>query len=65
MQSLFFENTVAEVMDRMQEYSELKVRRALKNSKMLSSDVSAAYDPNYASVNEMKKYSIHGKRSCI
>ena len=33
MQSLFFENTVAEVMDRMQEYSELKVRRALKNSK--------------------------------
>ena len=61
MQSLFFENTVAEVMDRMQEYSELKVRRALKNSKMLSSDVSAAYDPNYASVNEMKNTAFMGK----
>ena len=61
MQSLFFENTVAEVMDRMQEYSELKVRRALKNSKMLSSDVSAGYDPNYASVNEMKNTAFLGK----
>lgn len=45
MQSKFFENTVAEIMDRVGEYSELKVRRALANSKMLSSDVSAGYDP--------------------
>ena len=52
--SRFFENTVAEVMDRLGEYSELNVRRALKNSKMLSSDVSAAFDPNYAAVNEEK-----------
>ena len=54
MQSKFFENTVAEVMDRMGEYNDLALRRALKNSKMLSSDVSAAFDPNYASVMEPK-----------
>ncbi len=58
--SRFFENTVAEVMDRANEYSELNVRRALKNSKMLSSDVSAAVDPNYASVNEEKNAAFMG-----
>jgi len=52
MQSKFFENTIAEVMDRVDEYSEIKLRRCLKNSKMLSSDVSAAFDPNYSSVME-------------
>lgn len=61
MQSHFFENVVAEVMDRIGDYSELKVRRALKNSKMLSSDVSAAYDPNYASVNEKKNSAYFGR----
>ena len=59
-QSKFFENTVAEVMNCAGEYNELNVRRALKNSKMLSSDVSAAYDPNYASVNEEKNASLYG-----
>ena len=52
MHSKFFENAVAELLDRQGEYSELKVRRAMQNSVMLSSDVSAAYDPNYASVFE-------------
>ena len=61
MQSRFFENMVAEVMDRCCEYSELKLRRALANSYMLSSDVSAAYDPNYASVFEKKNAAYFGK----
>lgn len=61
MQSKFFENTVAEVMDRMNEYTELNVRRALRNSKMLSSDVSAAFDPNYASVMEPKNSAYFGQ----
>jgi len=61
MQSKFFENTVAEILDRMGDYSELKLRRALKNSKMLSSDVSAAFDPNYASAMEMKNAAFFGK----
>lgn len=61
MQSRFFENMVAEVMDRCGEYSELKLRRALANSYMLSLDVSAAYDPNYASVFEKKNAAYFGK----
>ena len=62
MHSRFFENCIAELYDRMGDYSELKVRRALQNSVMLSSDVSAAFDPNYASVNEKKNtaYFAHG-----
>ncbi len=50
MQSRFFENTVAEVMNAAGEYSELALRRALANSSVLSSDVSAAFDPNFPSV---------------
>ena len=61
MQSCFFENALAEVMDRMGVYSELKVRRALQHSKMLSSDVSAAYDPNYAGVMETNNCAYFGK----
>lgn len=61
MYSKFFENTVAEVMDRLNDYSELKVRRALSNSQMLSADVSAAYDPNYPSVNEKKNTAYLGR----
>ena len=61
MQSRFFENTVAEVMDRVGEYSDLKLRRALKNSKMLSSDVSAAFDPNYPSVMDKKNAAYFGR----
>lgn len=61
MQSRFFENTVAEIMDRIGEYSELKLRRTLTNSKMLSSDVSAAFDPMYESAFEKKNAAYFGK----
>ncbi len=62
MQSKFFENTVAELMDRCGCYSELKLRRTLTNSVMLSSDVSAGFDPNYPAVFERKNsaYMGHG-----
>ena len=56
-----FENCVAEVMNLAGDYSELAVRRALKNSKVLSSDVSAAFDPNYPSVMEKKNSAYFGK----
>lgn len=56
----FFENMTAEVMERMGQYSELKLRRALTASNMLSSDVNAAFDPNYASVSEKKNTSFFG-----
>lgn len=61
MHSKFFENVVAELMDRLGEYSSLKLRRALANSKMLSADVTAAYDPNYPSVMEKKNSAYFGK----
>ena len=60
MQSRFFENTVAELMDRAGVYSELGLRRCLKNSRMLSSDVSAAFDPLYASCFEKKNSAYFG-----
>lgn len=61
MRSKFFENTVCEIIDRLGEYSELKLRRCLKNSKMLSSDVNAAYDPMFASAFEKKNSSYFGR----
>ena len=54
MRSHFFENMVAEIMELAGDYSELKLRRALAASCMLSSDVSAGFDPAYASVFEKK-----------
>lgn len=61
MQSKFFENAVAEVMDCSNQYSELNLRKALANSRMLSADVSAAYDPNYPSVMEKRNAAYFGK----
>ena len=60
MQSRFFENMTAELMELMGEYSELNLRRCLSNSTMLSSDVSAGYDPSYASCFEKKKSAFMG-----
>lgn len=61
MQSRFFENTVAEVLNLVGEYSELNVRRCLAASDMLSSDVSAAFDPSYASAFEKKNAAFFGR----
>ncbi len=61
MQSRFFENAVAEVLALCGQYTDLALRRALQNSRMLSSDVSAAYDPNYPSVSEKKNVAYFGK----
>ena len=60
MQSAFFENTVAELMNCMGSFSELGLRRTLRNSKMLSSDVSAAFDPNFPSFFEKKNAAHFG-----
>lgn len=54
MHSRFFENIVAEILLLMGEGADIKVRRTLQNSRMLSSDVSAAYDPMYAEVFEKR-----------
>lgn len=54
MHSRFFENTVAELIALTEGESDLKLRRAMANSKMLSSDVCAAYDPLYAEAFERR-----------
>jgi aspartyl aminopeptidase len=61
MRSGFFENTVAELLACCGQYSDLALRRSLANSKMLSSDVSAAFDPTYASVYEKKNAAYFGR----
>lgn len=61
MQSRFFENAVAELINLEGSYSELKLKRCLKNSRMLSSDVNAAYDPLFADAFEKKNSSYCGK----
>ncbi|MDU2570420.1 MAG: aminopeptidase, partial [Veillonella sp.] len=60
MQSRFFENAVAEVLTLMGKPNSVSVRRTLENSRMLSSDVSAGYDPLYASAFEKKNASYLG-----
>lgn len=60
MQSKFFENAVAEVMNLTGEYSELNLRRCLSKSCMLSSDVSSAYDPGFAASFDKKNVAYLG-----
>ena len=64
-QSKFFENTVAELINLSTTYSELKVRHAMENTKMLSSDVSAGFDPLYAGVNDPKNAAYLGNGICF
>ncbi len=61
MQSCFFENSVAELMEACGCYSELALRRTLRNSRMLSSDVSAGFDPAFADAFEKKNAAYLGR----
>ncbi|MCR5271991.1 MAG: aminopeptidase [Lachnospiraceae bacterium] len=61
MHSKFFEDSVAEILNLMDGYTSISLRRALRNSRVLSSDVSAAYDCNFAEVNEKKNSAYLGK----
>ena len=61
MHSRFFENVIAELVALESSESDLKVRRALQNSCMLSSDVSAAYDPMYAEAFEKRSSAFFAK----
>ena len=60
MHSKFFENAVAELFEKLGDFSELKLRRALAHSTMISSDVSAAYDPIYTEVYDKKSSCFFG-----
>lgn len=62
MHSKFFENTVAELMSlEDKDYNDIKTRRALANSKVLSADVAAGFDPNYPEVSDKLNTAYLGK----
>ena len=61
MQSQLFENVMAEILNLCDDYSEIKLKRMLANSNMLSSDVSSAFDPSYASSFDKKNVAYLGK----
>ena len=65
MRSHYFENVVSELYACTADYCELGVKRALENSNMLSSDVSAAYDPNFAAAFEKKNAAYLGAGVCF
>ncbi|MBE5777577.1 MAG: aminopeptidase [Clostridiales bacterium] len=64
MKARYFENAMAEIMNLMGDYSELKLRRALAACRMLSCDVSAGYDPLYARAFEKKNAALLGHGVC-
>ncbi len=65
MNSRFFENTVAEFAELAGAKGDLALRRILQNSRMLSSDVSAGFDPNFAGVFEKKNAAFLGRGVCF
>ncbi len=65
MRAMYFENAVAELLNLTEEYSDLKLRHALANSRMLSCDVSAGFDPLFASAFEKKNAAILGNGVCF
>lgn len=65
MHSKFFENTVAELINLQGNYSDLKIKRAMSSSRVLSGDVNAAYDPNFSSVYEKANSAHMGKGVAI
>ena len=65
MNSRFFENVVAEFADLVGAKGDLALRRVLANSRMLSSDVSAGFDPNFASAFEKKNAAFLGRGLCF
>ena len=64
-QSKWFENVIAELINLSDTYSELKVRHALENTKMLSSDVSVGFDPLFPGVTESKNTAFLGNGICF
>ena len=63
--SSWFENVIAEMIALTEDYNDLKLRRALSNSVMLSSDVSAALDPLYSYVSERRNTAMLGRGICF
>ena len=61
MQSRFFENAVAEILDKCGEFSELNFAVRWQILQMISSDVGAAFDPMHADVYDKRSNPFFGK----
>lgn len=61
-QSSFFNDVIAELINlQVDQYSDIYMRRSMNNTKVLSADVGAAYDPNYAGAYEKMNSGFVGK----
>jgi len=65
LQSRFFENAIAEILEKYEGSTDIKLRRLMANSEMLSADVNAAFDPTYPEVSEKQNTAYFGKGVCI
>lgn len=65
LQSRFFENSIAELLEKHEGSTDIKLRRVLANSELLSADVNAAFDPTYPEVSEKLNTAYIGKGICI
>ena len=65
MQSLYFDQVIAKMLDMQGDSSLVAFNDAMENSKMLSSDVSAAFDPNYPEVMEPNNSAYFGRGICF
>ncbi len=65
LQSRFFENAIAEILEKYEGSTDIKLRRVLANSELLSADVNAAFDPTYPEVSEKQNTAYLGKGVCI
>ena len=61
MESLFFDNAVAELLNLQGRTSYIDLRRAMSNTKVLSGDVTAGFDPNFPDVLDKRNASFIGK----
>ena len=64
-ESVFFENTIAKLLDLSGLLTDINLRHTLTRSKMLSSDVSAGFDPLYAGAFEAKNTCFLGQGLCF
>jgi aspartyl aminopeptidase len=65
LQSRFFENAIAEILEKYEGSTDIKLRRVMANSEMLSADVNAAFDPTYPEVSEKQNTAYLGNGVCI
>ncbi|MGB9780032.1 aminopeptidase [Caldanaerobacter sp.] len=65
LQSRFFENVIAEILEKYEGSTDIKLRRLMANSEMLSADVNAAFDPTYPEVSEKQNTAYLGNGVCI